>query len=135
MSERNTMGSRASISDEQIIGSWYDFVSAEPGFVGYLLKLLRDQEGTTPEEQQSSFGTDAERFRHLQAMPIPRRGHLSSDAHRMAEACKLNNPFAFVQAMVLASKLASYVGATETKEYYQAAFDPEADLDEIPDKE
>jgi hypothetical protein len=135
MSERNMMGSQASISDEQILGSWYDFVSAEPGFVGYLLKLLRDQEGITAEEQQRSFGADAERFRHLQAMPIPRRGHLSSDAHRIAEACKLSNPFAFVQALVLASKLANSLGATETEEYYQAAFDPEADLDEIPDKE
>ena len=129
------MNPQIPISDEQILGSWYDFASTEPGFVGYLLKLLRDQVGTTFEEQQSSFGADAERFRRLQAMPMPRPGHLSGDAHRIAEACKLNNPFAFVQAMVLASKLANSLSATETEEYYQAAFDPEVDLDEIPDKE
>src|SRR5262245_14334459 len=135
MSKSNMMGPQAPISDEQILGSWYDFVSTEPGFVGYLLKILRDKEGTTFEEQQSSFGVDADRFRHLQAMPKPRPGHLSGDAHRIAEVCNLNNPFAFVQAMVLASNLANSLETTETEEYYQAAFDPELDLDEIPDKE
>jgi hypothetical protein len=129
------MDSTTIMSDEEILSSWYDFTSTEPGFVGYLLKLLRDREGTTTEEQQNSFGADSEKFRRLQAMPMPRTTSLSSDALRIAEACKLGNSFAFIQAMILASKLENEFVSTEEGEFYQAAFDPEVDLDEIPEEE
>lgn len=128
------MDSTTYMSDEEIFGSWYDFTSTELGFVGHLLKLLRDREGITSEEQQNALCADADQFRRLQAMPIPRAASLSSDAHRIAEVCKLRNPFAFVQAMVLASKLESELVSSEGEEFYQAAFDPEADLDEIPEE-
>ena len=129
------MDSTTYMSDEEVFGPWYDFTSTEPGFVGHLLKLLRDREGSTIEDQQESFGADAVKFRRLQAMPIPRAASLSSDALRIAEACKLGNPFGFVQAVVLASKLQTEVVSNEAEEFYQAAFDPEADLDEIPEED
>jgi hypothetical protein len=122
-------------SDEEIMKSWYSFAATEPGFVGRILRLLRDREGTTPEEQQNIFGINDQGFRRLEAMPMPRLKSLASDAHRIAEACNLANPFAFVQAMVLASKLEKTQQSKGGEEFYQAAFDPENDLDQIPDKD
>src|SRR5438105_10225058 len=121
------------VSDDQIMGSWYSFVATEPGFVGGILKLLRDREGTTSEQQQKVFGVNDQGFRRLEAMPMPRPRSLANDAHRIAEVCNLANPLAFVQAIVLASKLEKIQNrkSESTKEFYQAAFDPENDLDHI----
>jgi hypothetical protein len=123
------------VSDDEIMESWYNFVATEHGFVGEMLKLLRDCEGTTPEQQQKIFGVNDQGFRRLEAMPMPRPKSLASDAHRIAEACNLANPFAFVQTIVLASKLGKTQNRKSEEEFYQAAFDPENDLDQIPDED
>ena len=129
------MDHQPDISDEEIMESWYDFVATEPGFVGGILKRLRDREGTTPEQQQKIFGVNDQGFRRLEAMPMPRPKSLASDAHRIAEACNLANPLAFVQTIVLASKLEKTQNRKGEEEFYQAAFDPESDLDQIPDED
>ena len=129
------MDQQTHISDEEIMKSWYSFAATEPGFVGRMLRLLRDREGTTPEHQQKVFGVNDQEFRRLEAMPMPRPKSLTGDAHRIAEACNLANPFAFVQAIVLASKLEKTQNNKDEEKFYQAAFDPEADLDQIPDED
>jgi hypothetical protein len=129
------MDEQIHISDQEIMKSWYSFAATEPGFVGRMLRLLRDREGTTPEEQQRVFGVNDQEFRRLEAMPMPRAKSLPSDAHRIAEACNLANPFAFVQAIVLATKLEKTQRRKGEAEFYQAAFDPEDDLDQIPEKD
>ncbi len=125
------------ISDDEIMESWYSFVATEPGFVGGILKLLRDREGTTSEQQQKVFGVNDQGFRRLEAMPMPRPRSLASDARRIAEVCNLANPLAFVQAIILASKLEKTQDrkSESAEAFYQAAFDPENDLDHIPDED
>ena len=65
------MDQQTHVSDEEIMESWYSFVATEPGFVG-MLKLLRDRDGTTREQQQKVFGVNDQEFRRLEAMPMPR---------------------------------------------------------------
>ncbi len=129
------MDQQTHMSDEKIMVSWYSFAATEPGFVGKMLKLLRDREGTTSEQQQKAFGVNDQGFRRLEAMPMPRLKSFTHDAHRIAEACHLANPFAFVQAIVLASKLEKTQNRRGEEEFYQAAFDPENDLDQLPDED
>ncbi len=68
---------------------------------------------------------------------MPRPRSLASDARRIAEVCNLANPLAFVQAIILASKLEKTQDrkSESAEAFYQAAFDPENDLDHIPDED
>ena len=129
------MDQKTHVSDEEIMGSWYRFAASEPGFVGEALKRLRERERTTREQQQKVFGVNDQDFRRLEAMPMPRTKSLARDAHRIAEVCHLANPLAFVQAIILASKLEQFQAKKTEEEFYQAAFDPENDLDHIPDED
>src|SRR5947209_16027661 len=94
-----------STGDEEIMASWYAYAADEPGFVGYWLDLLRERQGVTAVEQQNEFGADEPVFWRLQSMPLPQSQALARDAHRIAEHCKLQNPIAFVHAMILARSL------------------------------
>ena len=131
------MDQQTYVSDDEIMESWYSFVATEPGFVGGILKQLRDRDGTTSEQQQKVFGVNDQGFHRLVAMPMPRSRSLASDAHRIAEVCNLANPLAFVQAIVLASKLEKIQNkkSENAEGFYQAAFDPENDLDHVPDED
>jgi hypothetical protein len=123
------------ISNGEILTEWYDYAAKQPGFVGSALGLLRDRQSITPQQQQSGFGANDQAFLRLQAMPLPRPQSFVGDAHRIAEACGLANPLAFVQAMILARSLERTEPKTGAEGSYQAAFDPEDDLDRIPDEE
>lgn len=116
------------ISDEKIMARWYAYVADEPGFVGEWLKLLREREVVNIDHQQNEFGADVRAFLQLQAMPLPRPQSLVKDAHRIAEACGLENPMAFVQAMIIANNLVSERVQAPAQEFYQAAFDADEDL-------
>ena len=120
------------ITDEEILESWRDFAASQQGFVGEMLKTLRDCEGSTEDKQRESFGIDNEGFQRLKSMARPRYTALTNDSRRIAEACNLKCPLAFVQAMILASKLEQKKSGHE---FYQAAFDIEVDLDCVPNGE
>ena len=119
------MNSGEHTGDEEIMASWYAYTADEPGFVGYWLDLLRERQGITAVEQQNEFGADEAVFLRLQSMPLPRSQMLARDAHRIAEHCKLKNPMAFVQAMLLARSLENAADTSAVQEFYQAAFDEE----------
>ena len=123
------------ISDDKILAEWYDYAARQPGFVGIALGLLRDRQSVTLQQQQSEFGANEQAFLRMQAMPLPRPKSFAGDAHRIAEACGLANPLAFVQAMILARSLGRTESPTDIEEFYQAAFDSEDDLDQPPDEE
>lgn len=123
------MNNITNISDKEIITRWYAYAADEPGFVGYWLKLLRERLSIDADQQQMEFGADDRAFLQLQAMPLPRPDSLTRDAHRIAEACGLENPMAFVQAMILANNLISDTNQSSVQEFYQAAFDADEDLD------
>jgi hypothetical protein len=114
---------------------WHKYTSLRPGFVGYLLQLVRERTNSSEEEQQLEFGIDQQTFLHLQAMPLPRPAQISKDAYRIAETLKLENPIAFVRAMILGSKMEKSVTPFASQDYYQAAFDEEDDLDQIPQED
>ena len=122
------MNNRDHTGDEEIMASWYAYAADEPGFVGHWLDLLRERQGVTAVEQQNEFGADEPAFRRLQSIPLPQSQALARDAHRIAESCKLKNPMAFVQAMILARSLERTAAHPAIQEYYQAAFDEEEDL-------
>jgi hypothetical protein len=130
-----SLENRDNVADEEIMADWYASVAEEPGFVGTWLSLLRNRQRITLEQQQSELGVDAQIFLHLQAMPLPRAELLASDAHRIAEACNLENPMAFVQAMILAYNLERAQTQATVQEFYQAAFDAEEDLDQSRSEE
>jgi hypothetical protein len=115
--------------DEEIMASWYADAADEPGFVGHWLGLLRERLEITAAEQQNELSADEPAFQRLQAMPRPRRQALARDAHRIAERCHLDNPMAFVRAMILAHGLERAADHPAAQEFYQAAFDEEEELE------
>jgi hypothetical protein len=122
------VNSRDHSDDEEVMASWYAYAADEPDFVGHWLGLLRERQGITAVEQQAEFGADESAFRRLQATPLPRSQALARDAHRIAERCRLKNPMAFVQAMILARSLERAADDQAGREFYQAAFDEEENL-------
>jgi hypothetical protein len=118
-----------STGDEEVMASWYAYAADEPGFVGDWLGLLRERLGITAVTQQNEFGADEPAFRRLQSMPLPQSRALAHDAHRIAECCNLQNPMAFVQAMILARSLECAADHSAVQEFYQAAFDEEEELE------
>lgn len=126
----------AHLSDDNIMDAWYQFVAAQPDSVDALLRLLRDRRGETLAEQQHSFGATEDQFARLRGLLAPRPERFTSDAQEIANACQLANPFAFVQALVLARNVArTTLKDSGSNQYYRAAFDALDQLDELPDEE
>jgi hypothetical protein len=122
------------LPDDAIVDAWYRYVSEQPGFVGPLLRILRDRQGLTVQQQQDEFGIDSHSFLRLQGMPLPRAGSFAADALVIAEACGLPNPLALVRALTLARNLERSIQQTAAMPVYQAAFDAINDLDRLPEE-
>jgi len=122
-------------NDQEILSSWYRFAAQQQGFVDSFLQLLRDQFGKSLAEQQREFGAGESEFLRLRGMRLPRPNAFTSDAQRMATACQLSNPIAFVRALVLARNLSNMNPNSGTGTGYQAAFDATDDLDTPPETE
>lgn len=122
-------------SDQEIIRSWERFVAQQPGFVGGALQLLRDNRNLTEAEQQNEFGIGSQGWSRLLAMPLPRADQYARDAHRIAQACGVQNEMAFVTALLMARGLEAgqQAAAGSQFEVYQAAFDARDDLDTLPE--
>jgi hypothetical protein len=136
------------ISNTDLLQSWYEYASGQFGFVGSLLRVLREQQKTTPKQQQIEFGATKEDFARLQGMPLPRPNQFTKDAQRIAEACDLKNISGFVNALLLARSIerakisegtnrqaASTASASNLNTFYQAAHDADEDLDDFPEEE
>jgi len=122
-------------SDPDILANWYRFASGQPGFVDSYLQILRDRQGKTLADQQREFGVSNEGFLRLRGMKLPRPNSFIKDAQRIANICQVTNPFAFVQALVLARQIGTADNAAPVNEGYQAAFDEMPDLDIPPETE
>ena len=120
--------------DGKIIARWYGYAAQRPGFVGFLLKFIRERMSQSVEEQRHEFGVEEQAFLRLQGMPLPRSQSFSKDAHRIAEECGLTNPFAFVRIMVKAQNLQRTDGEANVLSAYRAAFDEDSDLDKYPEE-
>jgi ATP-dependent DNA ligase len=121
--------------DNKIMHKWYSFAADQPNSVDALLRLLRERQGISVEEQQQEFGASTEEFTRLRGMKAPRPNLFKNDAQRIAEACKLSAPFKFINALVLARNLQSQLPNVKmsASTHYQAAFDHSEDLDNIPE--
>lgn len=122
-------------TDSDILANWYRFASEQSGFVDSYLRLLRDHQGQTLTDQQREFGASDENFLRLRGMKLPRPNAFTKDAQRIANACQLTNPFAFIRAIMLARQIANIDSAAPANEGYQAAFDEMPDLDTPPETE
>jgi AraC-like DNA-binding protein len=116
---------------------WYKYAARQPGFIGHALRLIRELNGQSEEEQRHEFGADEQSFLRLQGMPLPRAQVLVTDANRIAEECGLTDSLAFVRTMIMAQNLERSRASDQpaTREFYQAAFDDENDLDQFPEEE
>src|SRR5438094_8791623 len=90
------------VTDKRLIANWYRFAADRPDSLDALLSLLRQRKGQTLEQQQDEFGVTDEQYMRLRALRPPRPDLFLADAQRIAEACALTHPLAFVQALVLA---------------------------------
>ena len=119
------------------VTAWYRYAAKQPGFVGHALRLLRESNGQSDEEQRRELGVDEFSFLRLQGMPLPRDHSLVPDANRIANECGLTDSLAFVRTMILAQNLGRGGSGEQpaTLEFYQAAFDDEGDLDQFPEEE
>lgn len=132
---------KTDLTDDALLRKWYQFAASQSGFVGYWLRILREQHKISSEEQQNTLGASKENFLKLQGMPLPRPNQFTKDARQIAKACDLKDPSAFVQAMLLARSLERNLGKesgksqTITGHSYQAAYDADEDLDESPDED
>ncbi len=132
---------KTDLTDDLLLNNWYQYAAKQKGFVGNWLDMLREQQKITLNQQRHNLGASREDFVRLQGMPLPRPNQFTRDAKRIAEACNLTNPSAFVQAMLLARSL----GRNQTQEAnksqlvmnnsYQAAYDADEDLDKSPDED
>jgi hypothetical protein len=129
---------KTDLTDDELVRNWYQFAASQSGFIGYWLRMLREQQKISSEEQQHNLGVSKENFLKLQGMPLPRPNQFTKDARRIAEACHLKDPSVFVQAMLLARSLERNQGKESSKSpivtghSYQAAYDADEDLDESP---
>jgi hypothetical protein len=133
-------------TDDALLNEWYRYAAGQEGFVGSWLQMLRERQKITPEQQQRDFGASSQDFVRLQGMPLPRANQFTKDARRIAEVCHLANPSTFVQALLLVrsfkrSQPASdgdleHTGSQFTaRQSYQAAYDADEDLDQLPDED
>jgi hypothetical protein len=120
--------------DEAVLRAWYEFAAQEPGFVGSFLRLLRERQGKSAEDQQAELGIDHEAFMRLQGIPLPRARVFANDALRIAETCGLPSPLSLVGLLVLARNLATAPAHVEAAHVYQAAFDATESLDDPPEE-
>src|SRR5579859_395541 len=123
------------MTDEAIMMSWYRYSADQPGSVDSLLRQLRYLQGKSLEEQKTEFGASDQEFTRLRGLKLPRPQFFTSDAQRIAAACHLTYPLAFVQALLLARNLVSQPLEYATSQSYEAAFDDIDDLDEVPKDE
>lgn len=127
---------KTDLTDDLLMNNWYQYAAKQKGFVGNWLDRLREQQKITPDQQRHNLGASKEDFVRLQGIPLPRPNQFTRDAKRIAEACHLTNPSAFVQAMLLARSLGRDQGEEISKSHvvtgysYQAAYDADEDLDE-----
>jgi hypothetical protein len=120
--------------DANILIRWYRHASVLSGSVDSFLAAVRNQENTTEEQQQETFGASAEQFLRLKAMRLPRNDFFVQDAHRIALYCKLEHPQRFVSSMLFGRNLMnSQPNTIVSDEFYEAAFDERDDLDELPE--
>jgi hypothetical protein len=78
-------------------------------------------------------------------MRLPRPDHFTEDAQRIALACGLANPLAFMKALLMARgieksstnpSMTNLIDSAEHPEqYYIAAFDAQDDLDVLPESD
>jgi hypothetical protein len=124
-------------TNNKAVTGWYRYAARQPGFVGHALRLIRKSNGQSDEEQRHELGVDEQTFLHLQGMPLPRAHSLVADANRIAEECGLADSLAFVRTMILAQNLERHCSSEQpaAREFYQAAFDDEGDLDQFPEEE
>ena len=135
---------RNHLTDDAILRDWCQYAAGQPAFVGFLLRLLREQQKKSVEQQRKEFEVSPEDFNQLEGMPLPRPNQFTRDAQRIAEVCHLSAPDTFVNAMVLARSLARTLAQTGTESAsmpinlsasYQAAHDADEELDQIPEEE
>lgn len=110
-------------TDQEMLQTWYQYASQQPGTIGSLLQILRSRQKKSEEQQRIEFEIDAVDFAKLQSMPVPRSHRFQYDARRIAAACHVGNTFNFTQALMLARNLTMTVQETEEYEAYEAAFD------------
>ncbi|MCB9452391.1 MAG: hypothetical protein H6672_13220 [Anaerolineaceae bacterium] len=122
-------------SDSEILQGWYQFAAQQPGSVESLLQLLRNRQGKSSDRQRTEFGATSQMFDKLRSMRLPREQFFAQDAKRIAEACYLSNPTAFVQALILARNIQQSEQFQAASTSYMAAFDDNDNLDEIPTEE
>ena len=128
-------------TDASLLNNWYQYAAQQKGFVGNWLRMLREHQKITLQQQQLDMGASKQDFVRIQGMPLPRSNQFTRDARRIAEACHLANPSAFVQAMLLARSL-ERASTPETDKLhliinnsYQAAYDADEDLDNSSDED
>lgn len=108
----NDMHETTDARDDLIMQRWYQYAADTPDSVGYLLGILRQRLGQSLEEQQAEFEASEPDFTRLLGLRAPRPNVYANDAQRMAIACNLGNPRAFVRALLLSRNLVPAIPVT-----------------------
>jgi hypothetical protein len=122
------MGDAYGTTDDEVMRDWYGFASGQAGFIGPLMRNLRERSGESAEHQRMAFGLDERAFLHLEGMPLPRPDRFASDAHRIALRCGAGDPVAVVRALLLARDLGRAAAGPPAQGFYRAALDADEDL-------
>ncbi len=116
-----------------LLTSWRNYAARQPDSVGALLTLLRDRLDETEAQQRDAYGADEGQFSRLGSFPRPRPERVPDDAYRIALACGLGRPLAFVSAMLVAGGLSDAAASGLTAAAYRAAYDAPDDAGELDD--
>lgn len=114
--------------NNEIMRKWYIKAIETPGSVDSYLRVVREADGESLDDQRQSFGVDDFGFLRLRGMRLPRSLSFVSDARRIAEHCALGNPDEFVDVMLTARAIVNE--KKQSGQSYQAAFDPRDGLDD-----
>jgi hypothetical protein len=120
----------STLSDDEIMAAWYAYAAEQPGSIDALLRLLRESLNQTLEGQQAAFGVNDRQFLRLRGFASPRPDRFVDDAQRIAQACGLRNPVAFVSQLLVARRLMQAAPTATSGPAYRAAFDARNDLDD-----
>jgi hypothetical protein len=118
--------------DSQLV-AWRRYAAAQPDAVGALLRLVRERLGQTEEEQRQQLGVDSAQFLRLCGFRQPRLEQLTGDAHRIAIACGLAQPFHFVSILRLACSWENTETGASATGGYRAALDHDTALSDDED--
>lgn len=93
---------------------WYHYVSETPWSIGYALRVLREEDNITEDQQRLILGIgDNANWLKLQGTIMPRLSSFIEDVLRIATNCKVANRQVFLEVLMFAGPIITRINFSE----------------------